>query len=53
MSKLEAIVEDLKMLTPDRLDSVAEYIHKLKAVSHAERVAIIDRTSGSLTKRGR
>jgi hypothetical protein len=50
VSKLEAIVEDLKGLQPDQLDSAADYIQKLKTISHAERVAIIDRTSGSLTK---
>ncbi len=50
MSKLEAIIEDLKTLPPDRLDSAAAYIHKLKTIGHAERAAIIDRTSGSLTK---
>jgi hypothetical protein len=50
VSKLEAIVEDLKGLQPDQLESAAEYIRKLKTISHAERVAIIDRTSGSLTK---
>ncbi len=49
MTKLEAIVEDLKTLPPKRLDSAADYIHKLKTMSDAERVAIIDRTSGSLT----
>ena len=50
VSKLEAIIEDLKTLSPDRLDSAADYIHKLKTISHAERAAIIDQTSGSLTK---
>jgi hypothetical protein len=50
VSKLEAIVEDLKGLPPDQLDRAADYIHKLKTISHAERVAIIDQTSGSLTK---
>ena len=50
MSKLESILEDLKTLPPDRLDSGADYIHKLKTISRAERIAIIDRTSGSLTK---
>jgi hypothetical protein len=50
VSKLDAIFEDLKGLLPDQLDSAADYIHRLKTISHAERVAIIDRTSGSLTK---
>jgi hypothetical protein len=49
VSKLEAIVEDLRRLPPDRLDSAADYIHRLNTISNAERVAIIDRTSGSLT----
>src|SRR5258707_15818296 len=50
VSNLEAIIEDLKALPPDRLDSAADYIHKIKTISHLERAAIIDRTSGSLTK---
>jgi hypothetical protein len=50
VSKLEAIVEDLKTLPPDRLDSAADYIRKLKTISQSERAVIIDRTSGSLTK---
>jgi hypothetical protein len=49
VSKLEAIVEDLKMLPPDRLDSAADYIHRLKTISSSERMAIIERTAGSLT----
>ena len=49
MSKLEIIVEELKALPPDRLDSAADYIHRLTAISHAERVAILERTAGSLT----
>jgi hypothetical protein len=49
VSKLEAIVEELKTLPPNRLESAADYIHKLKMISDAERIAIIDRTSGSLT----
>jgi hypothetical protein len=49
VSKLEIIVEELKALPPDRLDSAADYIHRLTAISHAERVAILERTAGSLT----
>jgi hypothetical protein len=49
VSKLEIIVEELKALPPDRLDSAADYIHRLMAISHAERVAILERTAGSLT----
>jgi len=49
VSKLEAIVEELKALPPDRLDSAADYIHRLKTISRAERMAIVERTAGSLT----
>jgi hypothetical protein len=47
--KLEAIVEELKTLQPDRLESAADYIHRLKTISRAERTALIERTAGSLT----
>jgi hypothetical protein len=50
VSKLEAIVEELKALPPDRLDSAADYIHRLKTIDRAERAAIIQRTAGSLTR---
>ena len=49
MSSLESILEDLKSLPPNRLASAADYIHKLRTISDAERTAIIDRTAGSLT----
>jgi hypothetical protein len=49
VSILESIVEDLKTLSPSRLESAADYIHKLRTVSDSERIAIIDRTAGSLT----
>jgi hypothetical protein len=49
VSKLETIVEELKALPPDRLDSAADYIHRLKTISSAERTAILQRTAGSLT----
>ena len=49
MSKLETIVEELRTLPPDRLDSAADYIHRLNTIGRAERMAIIKRTAGSLT----
>ena len=44
MSKLENIVEELKALPQERLDRAADYIHRLRTISAAERNAIIDRT---------
>lgn len=49
MSKLEAIIAELKTLPPDRLDSVADYVRRLKPISRAQRMDIIKRTAGSLT----
>ena len=49
MNKLDAIVEELKTLPPGQLDSAADYIHRLKTISTADRAAIIERTAGSLT----
>ncbi len=49
MSTFESIIEDLKTLPPNRLESAADYIHKLRTISDSERSAIIDRTAGSLT----
>jgi hypothetical protein len=49
VSKLEIIVEELKTLPPDRLESAADYIHRLRTISLAERAAILKRTAGSLT----
>jgi hypothetical protein len=49
VSKLETIVEELKTLPPDGLDSAADYIHRLKTISRADRLSIVERTAGSLT----
>ena len=49
MNKLDAIVEELKTLPPGQLDSAADYIHRLKTISNADRTAIVERTAGSLT----
>jgi hypothetical protein len=43
------IVEELKALPPDRFDSAADYIHRLKTIGRAERTVILERTAGSLT----
>ena len=49
MSKLESSIEELKALPSNRLENAADYIHRLRTISDAERAAIIDRTRGSLT----
>jgi hypothetical protein len=49
VSNLEFILENLKMLPTNRLESAADHIPKLRTISDAERDAIIDRTTGSLT----
>jgi hypothetical protein len=50
MSPLEAIVEELKALPPSQLAQAADFIHRLKTVTQAERQAILERTFGSLTE---
>ena len=49
VSKLEAIVEELKTLPPERLETAASYIHRLHSSSRAERKAALKRAAGSLT----
>ena len=49
MTKLEAVIEDLKALPPSNLERAADYIHRLKLITDQERHAIIERTAGSLT----
>ena len=49
MTKLDAVIEDLKALPPSNLQRAADYIHRLKLITEQERHNIIDRTSGSLT----
>ena len=50
MSTLQTIVEDLKVLPPERLAEVAGYIHQLKEISQADRLAALQKTAGTLTK---
>ena len=50
MSSLEAVVEELKTLPPSQLARAADFIHRLKTVTQAERQAILDCTFGSLTE---
>jgi hypothetical protein len=50
VSRLETIVEDLKSLPPERLEAAADFIRRLKPVSHEERETILARTFGSLSQ---
>jgi hypothetical protein len=50
MRSLEAIAEDLTTLPPAQFAQAADFIHRLKTVSQAERQAILERTFGSLTE---
>jgi len=49
MSKLEPIVEELKTLPAAKLADAANYIHRLKETSTAERRAALGSTAGTLT----
>jgi hypothetical protein len=44
VSRLEAIVEDLKSRPPDRLEMVAHYTRQVKPMTREERVAGLART---------
>lgn len=50
VSRLQAIVEDLKSLPPEKLEAAAEFIRRLKPISQEEREAILARTFGSLSQ---
>ena len=50
MSTLEIIVEDLKALPTPKLEEAADYIHRLREASRAERLAAIERSAGILTE---
>jgi hypothetical protein len=49
MSALETVVEELKTLPPKKLAAAADYVHRLKETSRAERSRALDRAHGSLT----
>ncbi|MBI4460545.1 MAG: hypothetical protein HY648_10875 [Acidobacteria bacterium] len=49
MSPLENIVEELRSLPPEKLELVANYVHRLKGTSPGERQALLARTFGSLS----
>jgi hypothetical protein len=49
MSPIDAIVEELKSLPPERLEQAAAYIHRLRQASQAERLEALRATAGALT----
>jgi hypothetical protein len=49
MSRIETIVEDLKVLPPAGLEQVAELIRRLKTKAVEDRRAALASTAGSLT----
>ena len=49
VSRLEAIVEELKSLPPAQLEAAADIVHRLKRISEEERQAILIRTAGALS----
>jgi hypothetical protein len=50
MSRLESIIADLKVLPAPQLDAAADYIHRLRQSSVADRSAILQETSGALSE---
>ncbi|MEO8597734.1 MAG: hypothetical protein ABI759_30720 [Candidatus Solibacter sp.] len=49
VSRLEAIVEDLKSLPPAQLEAAADIVHRLKRIGEDQRQAILARTAGALS----
>ena len=50
MTPIDAIVEELKILPPKRLEEAAAYIHHLRQASQNERLQALRETAGSLTQ---
>ncbi len=51
MSRLEMTVEELKSLSPGKLDAAAGYIHMLKLADRPGNKVALDRAFGCLTPR--
>jgi hypothetical protein len=49
MSSIDAIVQELKILPPERLEEAAAYIHRLRQASQAERIEALRSTAGAIT----
>ncbi len=50
VSRLDAIVENLKALPADKLEEAADFIRRLRPVSREEREAVLARVFGSLSQ---
>ena len=48
VSRIEGIIENLKLLPPVRLEMAADYIQRLIAINKDQRDVVLARTSGSL-----
>jgi hypothetical protein len=49
MSKLELTVEELKSLSPAKLEEAASYIHRLKVADSSDSKQALERAFGCLT----
>lgn len=49
MSSIDAIVEELKALPPERLEQAAACVHRLRQASQADRLEALRATAGALT----
>ena len=48
MTVLDIAIEELKSLPKEKMETAAEYIHRLREPSRTNRNAILDATAGSL-----
>ncbi len=49
MSSIERVYEDLRTLTPEKLEVAADFVHRLAWLSEQERHAIFTRTANTLS----
>jgi hypothetical protein len=49
VSSLESIVEELKVLPPEKLAVAADFVHRLKQIGDEERQLVFSRTAGALS----
>ncbi|NKB23121.1 MAG: hypothetical protein GKR87_01755 [Kiritimatiellae bacterium] len=49
MTKLEMVIEELKILPPKKIEDVASYVHALKEEEWLRCQAVLEATEGCLT----